>query len=277
MASRRIAAGELWRHLVESESVELFQSLFTAKPDSGDAVKVQLKSLTGISSPVMVHTICHMSEELMMVASLPEEGESAKHVFQQSQARFRSIIDSLGINLLLKDAQGRRIYANKMYLDRRKLKLSEVVGRTDHDLFSAQVADRYAADDRHVLATGAVLHKFEENFDADGTSHWIEIVKGPLLDADGKVNGVQILFWDASDRKQAEIALERERYLLHALLDNIPDSIYFKIKKAVLFVSVEVWLRSFISPNPRQSSVRPMPISLHPSTRIRLAETNWIL
>ncbi len=221
-----------WRHLVESESVELFQSLFTAKPDSGDAVKVQLKSLTGISSPVMVHTICHMSEELMMVASLPEEGESAKHVFQQSQARFRSIIDSLGINLLLKDAQGRRIYANKMYLDRRKLKLSEVVGRTDHDLFSAQVADRYAADDRHVLATGAVLHKFEENFDADGTSHWIEIVKGPLLDADGKVNGVQILFWDASDRKQAEIALERERYLLHALLDNIPDSIYFKDKES---------------------------------------------
>ena len=82
------------------------------------------------------------------------------------------------------------------------------------------------------MATGAVLHKFEENVDANGSSHWIEIVKGPLLDAEGNVSGVQILFWDASERKRAEVALEQERYLLHALMDNIPDSIYFKDKQS---------------------------------------------
>ncbi len=217
-----------WKHLVEPECEAVFQSLLNMEFQSSEAVTVDLKSLTGVASPVLAHTLCRMPDELMIVASLPGEEESAKHVFQQSHARFRSIIDSLGINLLLKDAEGRRIYANKMYLDRRKLRLSEVIGRTDHDLFATEVADRYAADDQHVLATGAVLHKFEENVDANGRGSWIEIVKGPLLDADGQVCGVQILFWDASERKQAEIALERERYLLHALLDNIPDSIYFK-------------------------------------------------
>ncbi len=221
-----------WRHLVEFDCAEVFQSLLKTEDSPVEAVTVVMKSLTGITGPVSVHTVCRMPNELMIVASLPVEEGSAKHVFQQSQARFRSIIDSLGINLLLKDSQGRRIYANKMYLDRRKLKLSDVVGKTDQDLFSVEVADRYAADDRRVLATGAVLHKFEENIDANGLGNWIEIVKGPLLDANGKVNGVQILFWDASDRKQAEIELERERYLLHALLDNIPDSIYFKDKES---------------------------------------------
>lgn len=221
-----------WQHLVESESAATFRGLLKMEKQPSEPVTLQMKSLTGISSPVFVHTLCRMPEEFMIVAQLPAEENSARHVFQQSQARFRSIIDSLGINLLLKDSQGRRIYANKMYLDRRNLKLSDVVGRTDHDLFSAEVADRYAADDRRVLATGAVLHKFEENIDANGNGNWIEILKGPLLDADGNVNGVQILFWDASDRKQAEIELERERYLLHALLDNIPDSIYFKDKES---------------------------------------------
>ncbi|MDX1930118.1 MAG: response regulator [Pirellulaceae bacterium] len=221
-----------WQHFIEPHSAAVFQSLLNSTVQSGESVTVEIKSLTGISCPVSVHTLCRMPEELMLVASLPDEEDSAKQVFQQSQARFRSIIDSLGINLLLKDAQGRRIYANKMYLDRRKLKLSDVVGRTDHDLFSKEVADRYAEDDLHVLATGAVLHKFEENIDANGNGNWIEIVKGPLLNAEGRVSGVQILFWDASDRKQAEIALERERYLLHALLDNIPDSIYFKDKES---------------------------------------------
>ena len=227
-----LQAENWWAHFIEPNSSAGFQSLLEPDFQSGEAVTVEIKSLTGISYPANIHTICRMPDELMIVASLPDEEDSAKQVFQQSQARFRSIIDSLGINLLLKDAQGRRIYANKMYLDRRKLKLSEVVGRTDHDLFSKEVADRYAKDDLHVLATGAVLHKFEENIDANGNGNWIEIVKGPLLDAEGRVSGVQILFWDASDRKQAEIALERERYLLHALLDNIPDSIYFKDKES---------------------------------------------
>ncbi len=221
-----------WKIMVEPASAATFQPLLDPQFKASEAVTVDMKCLTGITSPIVVHSLCRTPEELIIVAGLPGEQASAEHVFQQSHARFRSIIDSLGINLLLKDPQGRRIYANKMYLDRRNLKLSEVVGRTDHDLFTADVADRYREDDRHVLATGSVLHKFEQNIDAHGAVNWIEIVKGPLLDADGVVNGVQILFWDASERKQAEIELEKERYLLRALLDNIPDSIYFKDKES---------------------------------------------
>jgi len=46
--------------------------------------------------------------------------------------------------------------------------------------------------------------------------------------ANGKPVGIQIMFWDVTNRKQAEVALGYERYLLHSLLDNVPDSIYFK-------------------------------------------------
>lgn len=218
-----------WQSLVTHESAAAFSSLLKGQCRSGDAsVTVVMKNLTGIRSPITFHSVYRTPSELILIGRFPTEEDSAKQVFQQSQARFRSIIDSLGIHLLLKDADGRRIYANKMYLDRRNLSLAEVVGRTDSEMFAPDVAANYAADDQHVMATGAVLHKFEENIDANGCSHWIEIVKGPLLDADGNVSGVQILFWDASERKRAEVALEQERYLLHALLDNIPDSIYFK-------------------------------------------------
>ncbi len=224
-----LSTADWWKQLVTAECAAQFLRLLQVGCKSGEeAITIAMKSLTGIESPVTFHALCKTPSELILIGSLPVEEESAKQVFQQSQARFRSIIDSLGINLLLKDAHGRRIYANKMYLDSRQLSLADIVGRTDSDLFTPEVAARCLADDQHVMATGAVLHQFEENFDASGNSRWIEIVKGPLLDADGKICGVQLLFWDASERKQAEIALEQERYLLHALLDNIPDSIYFK-------------------------------------------------
>ena len=41
-----------------------------------------------------------------------------------------------------------------------------------------------------------------------------------------------MIFWDVTDQKQAEAALDYERYLLHALLDNVPDSIYFKDRES---------------------------------------------
>ena len=33
---------------------------------------------------------------------------------------------------------------------------------------------------------------------------------------------------DITERKQAEEALAQEQYLLHTLMDNLPDHIYFK-------------------------------------------------
>ena len=56
----------------------------------------------------------------------------------------------------------------------------------------------------------------------------MQVLKAPVFDAQGAVVGLQIMFWDATARKEAELNLNHERYLLHSLLDNVPDSIYFK-------------------------------------------------
>jgi two-component system, sensor histidine kinase and response regulator len=218
-----------WLPLVSSSSANDFQSLLRSEVRSGDEVRsIELQNISGIRSTALFHTLCYTPDSLILFARFPSYEQAASPSYQQMQARFRSIIDSLGINLLLKDRDGKRIYANRMYLERRSLQLSDVVGRSDRDFFPPELADRYSADDQRVLSTGEVIHKFEESVDGQGNVGWIEVVKGPLVDADGLINGVQILFWDASQRRQAELALEQERSLLHALLDNIPDSIYFK-------------------------------------------------
>ena len=91
-----------------------------------------------------------------------------------------------------------------------------------------ELADRYVADDRRVIATGEVIHTVEEHCTPDGRTIYVEVLKSPVRDIEGNIVGVQIMFWDVTQRHRAEEALEYERHLLHALLENIPDSIYFK-------------------------------------------------
>jgi PAS domain-containing protein len=50
----------------------------------------------------------------------------------------------------------------------------------------------------------------------------------PLRDAAGNICGVQLLFWDVTARVRAERLRDQERQWLQTLLDNMPDSIYFK-------------------------------------------------
>ncbi len=224
-----LAGADWWQRAVARDSATAFESLLNfSQSEAIEPVTVNVQNFAGIFSPVVFQSLCLTPAEVILFGRSAASAAAVEQSAQQTQARFRSIVDSLGINLLLKDVQGRRIYANRMYLDRRNMQLADVIGKTDHDLFPKPLADHYAADDRRVLTTGEVMHKFEENVDAHNTSNWIEIVKGPIRDIHDKICGVQILFWDATDRKQAEIALEKERSLLYALLDNIPDSIYFK-------------------------------------------------
>ncbi|QDV26636.1 hybrid sensor histidine kinase/response regulator [Aureliella helgolandensis] len=223
-----------WEQVLCLESHALYRNLIEHL-DTSTSSQPQLAPLAlpcqntgGASVTMTIHSVFISEDSLLLLGSRATDTESPDEVLRQTQARFRSIVDSLSINLVLKDTHGRRIYANRAYLERRNLTLADILGKTDHELFPSDLAEQFKSDDAKVLQAGEVIHKFEENVSSDGKRQWNEIVKGPLRDADGQITGVQILFWDATVRKATELALERERYLLHALLDNVPDSIYFK-------------------------------------------------
>ena len=160
------------------------------------------------------------------------ETQPASEEMRQAQAAFRSLIDSLPMSLVIKDAAGRRVLANKSYLAAHHKTLGEVLGKTDADLFPPELARQFSADDQTVLRTGELMHSTEEHLADGGCRTWIERRKCPLRDADGQIVGVQVLFWDVTDRQHTQRALDQEQYLLFALMDNVPDSVYFKDRES---------------------------------------------
>jgi len=62
----------------------------------------------------------------------------------------------------------------------------------------------------------------------DGSYRWIRSRAFVLRDSAGRVYRIAGSYEDITDRKTAEEELAQERYLLHTLMHNLPDGIYFK-------------------------------------------------
>ncbi len=167
----------------------------------------------------------------------------------QSRSTFESLANTLPLSLLIKDKQGYRVFANQAYLTFRGKRLEELLGKRDEDLFPPDIAKQFTADDQGVMESGKATQDVEETIDATGQRRWIERIKSPIFDPRGEVIGLQLLFWDVTDRVRAEADLKHERYLLTHLLQHIPDSIYFKDRDSRFLRISEAMAKKFGLPN----------------------------
>ncbi len=157
------------------------------------------------------------------------------------QEMFRGLLDSLPLALVVKNLQGQRVFTNRFYLELHGFAPGQVLGKTDDEIFPAEIAQQFVRDDQRVLQSREILHSVERLPLRDQKYCWIERIKSPAYDSHGQLIGVQLLFWDITKRFEIEKLLEEERALLHALLNNMPDAIYFK-DRASRFRRVSVGL-----------------------------------
>lgn len=165
-------------------------------------------------------------------ADLYARHEETQVALKHSEAFFHSLVETLPQNIFRKDLNGRFTFGNSRFCATVKRTLEEVIGKTDFDFFPAELAAKYQEDDHKVLSTGQPLKVIEKHQDQDGNTLYVQVIKTALTDWDGKICGLQGIFWDETDRHKAEEALAYERALFRAMLDNIPDSIYFKDRES---------------------------------------------
>ncbi|MEL7495990.1 MAG: response regulator [Planctomycetota bacterium] len=134
-------------------------------------------------------------------------------VFESS--KYRSLVENLPLNVFHKDLQGRVTFANQLYCDEIGLSLDELIGKTDTDLFSPELAAKYQRDDRWVLQTGQAFRDIELH-PKGSESIYVELVKAPITDEDGRLIGIQGMFWDVTDRRKAEEALRKAKEIAEA-------------------------------------------------------------
>jgi PAS domain S-box-containing protein len=155
--------------------------------------------------------------------SLATEHKRAELARVESEQRLQAILDNSANVISLKDLQGRYLLVNRRFEELFHVTKTGITGRTDHEIFPREMADRFQANDRAVLAAGKSL-TIEESAPHDDGVHSYISVKFPLFGPDQAVNGVCAIATDITERKQFEAASQR----LAAIVESSDDAIASK-------------------------------------------------
>jgi PAS domain S-box-containing protein len=167
------------------------------------------------------------------------------------EGRFRAFMDSCPAVAWMKDEAGRYVYLSRRHEERFGVTLADWAGKTDFDIWPADVARQFRENDRAVLAGGKAVEAVESATHPDGSvSHWW-VFKFPFVDAAGQrfVGGVGV---DVTERERAKAELRQANDDLRRALDQVRRLEQFvtlcawtkRVKVDGRWVTVEEFLRT---------------------------------
>ncbi len=151
------------------------------------------------------------AELLRENAKSRSECQRLEFALRESDRRFKALLYNLPEKVFHKDRDSVYVSCNRNYAVEFGLEPEQMVGKTDYDLFPAEIAAKYRADDSRIMASGGTEEIEETYCTPSGEKRLIRTVKAALRDERGQVTGILGIFSDITARKQAEEVLQKAR------------------------------------------------------------------
>ncbi len=129
--------------------------------------------------------------------------DQVEELILDARAQSQALLDNIPHMAWMKNTEGVFLAVNEAFARAAGRPKAEILGRTDVGLWPDELAERYMADDRRVVASGERFF-VEEPISEAGEVKWFETFKTPLRDARGVVVGSVGLAREITERKRAE-------------------------------------------------------------------------
>jgi len=149
---------------------------------------------------------------------------SNKKTLQEGEERWQTLFASSPDYIVMLDGDLRIVFSNRTLPG---LTIDELIGKHIHDFVVEEKRSEIKGILEKVLKTGEPAIYETQYFPPYGSTIYYE-TRAVRRTIDGNVIGLALNTRDIIERKQKEEKLNRESLLMDILMNNSPDSIYFK-------------------------------------------------
>ncbi|MCK9377416.1 MAG: PAS domain S-box protein [Syntrophobacterales bacterium] len=161
--------------------------------------------------------------------------KQAEQKLRESETLFASFLGHLPSVAVIRDLEGRYLFANQAWEEAFGKVRSEWLGKTTEDLWPQKVAEKFKEQDKLVIRTREPLRTLGTLRHPDGLHHWISY-RFPILDPEGSPILIGLNAMDITEH------IETKKRLEH-LLGSSPAAIYsldLKDKPSVSYMSENI-------------------------------------
>ncbi len=140
------------------------------------------------------------------------------------ERKLRVILDNIDSHIYLKGLDGRYLFANEALRKEFGLTLSELIGKTDFDLFEQDIAEQITSVDKKVIESN---HKYsnDETYGHGDAEKIVSTTKVPLVNENMSVYALCGVSVDITRRKRRQKLLEQAAY--YDELTGLPNRLKF--------------------------------------------------
>ncbi|XXJ18594.1 PAS domain S-box protein [Desulfovibrio caledoniensis] len=167
-----------------------------------------------------IHARKVAEEELRRAKMAADLANSALKV---NMAHLRTLMETMPELVWVKDVGGVYLFCNHRFERLYGAKEAEIIGRTDFDFVDADLAEFFRGHDRAAMESGKPrVNEEQVTYRDDGHVEYLETIKTPLYDSDGKLIGVLGVARDITERKRILDKLKDSERRHRVIFENSP-------------------------------------------------------
>lgn len=140
---------------------------------------------------------------------------------------YEMLLDNIPLAIWIEDTDLKIIYFNSVYEKMYNVKLDEVIGKTNEEVFPKELAEIYNKQIKECIDKDSV-HIVQGVVKGTIVECWIV----PLKDKNNNLKAVAGLIFDISEKRSKEIEIEGQKNILRTIIDALPESVFYKDKES---------------------------------------------